>query len=147
MNKPSAWIVLLALTLSTTAVFSQSIREKDRNDILEVLFAQQTDWNEGDIPAFMESYWRSDSLVFVSEGGPKMGWDNTLARYRKNYPDKNTIGELTFQVIKLSSLSKHVALMVGSWHLKRNIGDIGGYFTLVWKKIDGKWVIVSDHTS
>jgi len=27
------------------------------------------------------------------------------------------------------------------------VGDIGGYYTLLWQKIKGKWVIVCDHTS
>jgi hypothetical protein len=36
---------------------------------------------------------------------------------------------------------------VGKWHLKRTIGDIGGYYTLLMKKINGKWVVVSDHSS
>jgi len=26
-------------------------------------------------------------------------------------------------------------------------GDVGGYFTLLWKKLQSKWVIVADHTS
>jgi ketosteroid isomerase-like protein len=31
--------------------------------------------------------------------------------------------------------------------LKRTIEDSYGHFTLIWKKINDKWLIISDHTS
>ena len=33
------------------------------------------------------------------------------------------------------------------FYLKREIGDASGFFTLVFKKVKGKWYIISDHTS
>jgi hypothetical protein len=36
---------------------------------------------------------------------------------------------------------------VGKWHLIRSVGDVGGHYTLLVKRINGKWVIISDHTS
>jgi hypothetical protein len=47
-------------------------------------------------------------------------------------------------VKQLSSAYIHV---IGKWHLRRSIGDAGGHFTLVFKKINGRWVIISDHSS
>jgi ketosteroid isomerase-like protein len=41
-----------------------------------------------------------------------------------------------------------VAYVIGRWHLTRpQIGDAGGHYTLLWRKIKGQWVIVSDHSS
>ena len=31
--------------------------------------------------------------------------------------------------------------------LYRDRDTIGGHYTLVWQKIDGQWVIISDHSS
>ena len=47
----------------------------------------------------------------------------------------------------IKSISFDVALMIGEYQLKRSGGYSSGHFTLVWKKIDNKWFIVSDHTS
>ena len=37
--------------------------------------------------------------------------------------------------------------MLGKWSLVRENDNPNGYFTLYWKKIEGKWVITIDHTS
>jgi ketosteroid isomerase-like protein len=38
-------------------------------------------------------------------------------------------------------------MVIGSWNLTRDKGNVGGYFSLLWRKINGKWKIVIDHTS
>lgn len=111
------------------------------------MYEQQVAWNKGDLDEFMLSYWNSDSLKFIGKSGITYGWKSTLANYKKNYPDKSTMGELTFTIISVDELSKTGCYVIGKWNLKREKGDVGGYFTLLWKKIDGKWVIVIDHTS
>ncbi len=117
-----------------------------KSDIKAVLDAQANAWNEGDIDQFMEGYWKSDSLVFISSRGTSLGWDAALEGYKKGYPDRETMGTLSFEVVQLDVLHHEAAFMIGKWHLNRD-QPIGGYFTLLWKKIDGLWVIVSDHTS
>lgn len=95
----------------------------------------------------MEGYWRSDSLTFVSTRGLTRGWQQTLDGYKKGYPNAETMGKLTFTLLRVERLSKRSAYVVGKWHLARSIGDAGGHFLLIWKKMGGKWVIVTDHTS
>ena len=31
--------------------------------------------------------------------------------------------------------------------VQQGVGDVGGYFTLLMKKVNGKWLVVRDHTS
>ena len=122
--------------------------QNDKKEILNILDAQQNAWNKGDIPAFMEGYWRSDSLMFIGKSGITYGWENTLKNYQKSYPNIQTMGKLNFVVLKLELLDKKNAFLVGKWHLTRpEKGDVGGHFTLFWKKIKGKWVIIADHSS
>jgi len=123
------------------------VHAQDRQAVLKVLQAQQLAWNRGDVDAFMQGYWHSDSLVFVGKTAPAYGWQTTLDHYKKSYPDNATMGELTFSITKIDVLDKTNAFVLGGWHLKREKGDVGGYFTLWFRKIDGKWVIVCDHTS
>lgn len=121
--------------------------DRDEQAIRAAMAAQEIAWNRGDKEAFMEGYWRADSLTFVGARGLTFGWQQTLDNYKKGYPTPESMGQLHFTIIRLEKLSKRSAYVIGKWHLTRSIGDVGGHFILVWKKIKGKWVIVTDHTS
>lgn len=121
---------------------------KDRQIILNILDAQTKAWNNGDVESFMKGYWVSDSLMYIGKSGVNYGYNSTLKSYRKNYPDKASMGTLKFDIIKVSFLAKNACYVVGKWHLTRpEKGDIGGHYTLLWRKIKGEWVIVADHSS
>lgn len=136
-------IILLGI-LSTA--HAQSFNQ-DSLDISNVLNKQESCWNEGDIDCFMNGYWRSDSLQFIGKSGITYGWDQTLANYKSKYPDKGHMGVLQFQILHMIQLGPGVMRVTGSWHLDRDIGNAGGYFTLLWKKIKGQWLIIADHSS
>ena len=122
-------------------------QKTDETAIRAVMAKQVTDWNNGDIDAFMDTYWKSDSLKFVGSKGVTHGWKNTLDRYKKSYPDTTVMGKLTFDIQSVQILSGDYAFVLGKWFLKRTIGDVGGYYTLLFKKVEGRWVIALDHTS
>ena len=130
--------------LVTALTFAQSNNELA---IREILANQTAAWNRGDIKGFMNGYWENDSLMFIGKSGVTYGWSNTLKNYKKNYPDTAAMGKLTFTLIKLKKLSNEYYHVTGQWFLKRSIGDIGGHFTLLFRKINGRWVIISDHSS
>jgi hypothetical protein len=95
----------------------------------------------------MGGYWRNDSLMFIGKNGPTYGWENTLKNYKKGYPDIEAMGKLDFTLIDVKRLSPEYYSVVGKWHLKRLVGDIGGTFTLLFKKIKRQWLIIQDHSS
>lgn len=121
--------------------------EADRAAIQEILKAQQAAWNHGDVEAFVVGYWQSPELTFSGSSGVSRGWDGVLARYKKNYPDRATMGVLDFSDLEFRFLGPEAALVLGKWHLKREKGDIGGVFTLVWQRFPEGWKIIHDHTS
>ncbi len=139
--------ISLFLWTALTLQGQEALKPKEEAAIRAVLATQQDAWNRADVPAFMEGYWKSDSLTFLGGDGPKYGWQTTLDNYYVRYPDKAAMGQLRFDVLRLEKLGSRSAFMMGRWYLTRSIGDVGGYFTLIWKKIEGNWVIVSDHTS
>lgn len=122
-------------------------QDADLTTIRNVMNQQQVDWNTGALEAFMQGYWNSDSLKFISSRGVNYGWKATLAGYLKGYPSKEAMGTLTFTILSLEKISANSAFMIGKWHLKRKDDEPNGHFTLLWKKIKGRWVIVVDHTS
>lgn len=115
--------------------------------ITKVLLDQQAAWNRGDIEAFMEGYLKTEDLSFVGSKGVTKGWDATLANYKRGYPDKAAMGELIFDIISIDQLSNDAAFMIGKYTLLREKDEPSGYFTLLWKKINGEWVICVDQTS
>lgn len=125
--------------------FGQALAQ-DQSRILELMQAQEQAWNRGDIEAFMAPYENSDSLLFIGSKGVTRGWTNTLERYKKAYPDKASMGELKFTLIKTEQLSADCIYVIGKWNLKRD-KPASGHFTLVWKKRNGQWKITSDHSS
>jgi ketosteroid isomerase-like protein len=134
----------IALTCAMIISFAQSTDEKK---IRQLLADQTVQWNSGNIPGFMQGYWHSDSLLFVGKGGPRYGFDNTLANYRKSYPDTVAMGKLQFEIRKMDPVGPAGYFVMGKWMLHRTIGNLEGYFTLLLRKINGKWMIVADHSS
>ena len=122
-------------------------RDADTRAINDVLSAQQSAWNRGDVDAFLVGYWRSPELTFSGSSGVSRGWDGVLARYKKSYPNHAAMGQLEFSDLEFRFLGPDAALVLGQWHLKRESGDIGGVFTLVWQKFPDGWKIIHDHTS
>jgi len=136
---------LLILLLIPIGLFAQP--ETDRQSIKAVMDAQQNAWNAANLELFMEGYWKSDSLKFIGSTGITYGWQTTLNNYKKNYPTPEAMGKLTFTILSLDLISKDAAFIIGKFHLKRSTDEPSGHFTLFWRKINGKWVIVADHTS
>ena len=87
--------VLLAFILLTSrVVWAQNAENKDVAAIRRVMDEQIQAWDKGDMRAFMEGYWRSDSLRFIGSKGIVYGWQPTLERYQKNYLDAASRGTL-----------------------------------------------------
>ena len=140
MNK----LFLILFLFFSVNSFCQS---NDEKEVRKVLSTQNAAWNRGDVDAFMIGYWENDSLMFVGSSGITYGYKNTLANYKKRYPDTAAMGKLTFNLIQVKRLSSEYYHVTGKWHLQRSIGDVGGHFTLLFRKLNGRWVIISDHSS
>lgn len=139
--------VLLAACTSTRPP-SQADAAATRRAIAQVLHTQTAAWNRGDVAGFMQGYWKNDSLVFIGKSGLTYGWQRTLDNYRRSYPDAAAMGQLDFSGLRITPLSPDAAQVLGRWHLARPTqGDLRGHFLLVFRRINGQWVVVADHSS
>lgn len=143
---PAQKPLLLLLIILTCNTFADTVKTPEE-EIKTVLFTQQNAWNRGDIDGYMEGYWKSDKLRFASEGTYKFGWQATLQGYKKNYPDKSTMGTLTFTLYDINLITADAALVFGRWELEREKDKPHGLFTLLLRKKTQGWKIVADHTS
>ncbi len=57
------------------------------------------------------------------------------------------MGKLEFKILEVSKIDTNTVFVIGRFELTREIGDLAGCFTLVIQKINGKWLIISDHSS
>jgi ketosteroid isomerase-like protein len=138
---------VMALTIRQDSRLRSLHPNDDLLDTLEgILSEQAAAWNRGDIDGFMQHYWKSEDLTFSSGGHTTRGWQTTKDGYKLRYPTRERMGHLTFDGLEVFPLGDSAALLLGHWHLDRD-GPVGGNFSLVFRKIDGAWVIVHDHTS
>lgn len=151
MKRAAELVPLLALALAGCAISIQDSGGRDsgetRSEVMRVLDAQAAAWNRGDLEGFMDGYWRSPDLVFTSGGRIQRGWQSTLDRYRTTYGSApETMGLLSFYDIEIHPQGD-AAWVLGRWSLERQGREQGGVFTLVFRRIESRWLIVHDHTS
>lgn len=138
-------VLIVGLFAFSSCVNQQQV--DDKQQIFELLLQQSVDWNNGDIDAYMNGYWRSNKLRFASGDRLTYGWENTLKNYKKAYPSKLEMGELVFSEIMVEQINENTAIVFGSWQLSRETDMPHGLFTLHLKKFPEGWKIISDHTS
>ena len=122
-------------------------QSKAEQEIRAILKAQERAWNKADLRAFMLGYWESDSMLFMGKKGLTYGYQSTLNNYLKSYPDTSYTGHFTSTILSVKKLSKKYYMVVGRWDLQRSVGNVGGYYSLLFCRKNGQWVIVMDHTS
>ncbi len=151
--------VIMAITMAFCGALAQAApggvplaaKTTDRDAeqaIRAVLDAQVAAWNRGDLQGFMAGYWHSPELTFYSGNAVTSGWEATLQRYQKRYQAPGSeMGKLDFSQLEIHPAGD-MAWVGGHWHLKMSDGkDLGGVFTLVFRKLPEGWKIVHDHTS
>ena len=143
MKRKNVFLFLLLLGAAATSM-SQSKAERE---VLAILDRQTAAWNRGDLEGFMKGYWENDSLMYIGRSGVTYGFTPTLSNYRKNYGELARMGNLKFDILHVKRLSSKYIHVVGRWSLRRSAGDVGGHYTLLFRRMRGEWVIVSDHSS
>jgi ketosteroid isomerase-like protein len=136
MRHPHALLLLTAC--------SPSFTPSDEAAIRTVMAQQEAAWDRGDIPGFMEGY--SDTVCFLSRRGSTCGRDAVMGNYLSNYPDRATMGDLSFGIQELLPAGGRHAWLTGTWQLVRTADTLGGGFSLLWARESEGWRIVRDHT-
>ncbi|MDG2194893.1 MAG: nuclear transport factor 2 family protein [Polaribacter sp.] len=121
-----------------------STEQEDKKAILEIMDLQQKAWSKHNLEGFMKGYWKSDSLKFYGSNGVTLGWNKTLANYKKGYPTPDHSGNLQFKINDISKINDGAYFVMGEYHLTRNVGDANGIFMIIFKKINGEWKIIAD---
>jgi uncharacterized protein (TIGR02246 family) len=156
-GKSSAIIVVmlrwLLLFLGTPLLFSQADgaqADGQAGEIRTIIKDSEAAWNRGDLVAFASAYEDSAETTFIGREVTHGGTQAILERYRRTYPNREAMGNLTFSEVAVRILAPNVALATGKYELKRTAavgGDASGRFTLILRKTSAGWKITHDHTS
>ncbi|MEZ4738080.1 MAG: nuclear transport factor 2 family protein [Flavobacteriales bacterium] len=133
----------IAILLTLVALCSCQKPERERA-IRTVMAEQESAWDRGDIPGFMEGY--SDTICLISRKGRTCGRDAVTANYIKSYPDRSAMGDLAFTIHEVLPSGSSNAWVTGEWVLYREADTVQGGFSLFWAKETEGWRIVRDHT-
>jgi hypothetical protein len=115
--------------------------------LISILEKQETDWNKGNLKGFLSAYWNSDTLRSLSVRGLQYGYDRLEKKLLKNYPDSVSMGHLDYDVIQIELIGEMDAMITGKWLRKNDKKFQGGFFTVLMRKIKGRWLIVSEQLS
>lgn len=137
-------LLLLVFMVSLFNCQNQSTEKEEKDAILNILETQKAAWSNGNIDIFMEGYWKDDALKFYGSSGVTYGWDNTLERYKKNYPTKEHMGTLDFKINDISKINNDAYYVMGEYFLTRTVGNANGIFMIIFKRINGEWKIIAD---
>ena len=137
-------LLLLLLVASFLCSLAQSFAEKEIRDIMD---KSAKDWSAGNIDGFMKSYWNNDTVMYVGGKNITYGYQNLLNAYKRSFPDSASMGKLSFDIIDVRKLSSEYYMVTGKYILTRTAGNANGVFTVLFRKINGKWLIVYDHSS
>jgi len=114
------------------------------DQIEAMLLATATAWTDNDIDAFMAGYHNSPDLRFAIPSGVLLGWQPLYDRYSTRIANS----DLRFSDLDIQVLSPDAAFVFGRFHNTMRDGSYAtGLYTLLVRKIDGRWVIVHDHSS
>src|SRR5713101_8546071 len=92
----SGWAARGTRQRSQASTDAGEVRAGERRAIEQVLREQQKAWNQGNVEKFVEGYWHSPELTFSGSSGVQRGWEAVLARYKRNYPNREAMGRLDF---------------------------------------------------
>lgn len=139
----------MAIAIFAIGVNAQSAgkKQKIKSEVRAVLDSQVAAWNRGDIEGFMDGYWKSEDMRFVSGNGVSKGWQAALDRYKTGYDTREKMGTLSFSNLEINVLNKKSAFVMGRFTLERKNDTPTGLFTLIFRRIDKAWKVVHDHTS
>lgn len=120
----------------------------DDHQHIRILFESScAAWNRGDIDGYLAGYWHSDKVRWVSEGTVRYGFEAIAFAYKSRFDTPDKMGTLEVAKLEIQNLSGRDALVFGAWMQTTDSARHQGIFTVHVKKIDGRWLIVSDHSS
>ncbi|HYH64354.1 MAG TPA: DUF4440 domain-containing protein [Urbifossiella sp.] len=116
--------------------------------VRKVLADQVVAWNKGDLDGFMAGYWNDERMTYISGSKSVRGWKALRDRYRTAYQSEGKeMGKLSFADLDSEAVGSGAVLVRGRWEVTVGKESVGGWFTLLFRKLPEGWKVTHDHTS
>ncbi|MCH9030806.1 MAG: nuclear transport factor 2 family protein [candidate division Zixibacteria bacterium] len=132
---------------ATTKKFDALGDDSQKQAIRDVLSSSRAGWNRGDLSTYMKAYWRDERVRHVINNDITIGYSAIEARYRTRYPDTSNMGTIQGLDLDIQILGPATAVAFGRWRFERGEIVVNGLGSLMFNKIDDKWVIVHYHST
>jgi ketosteroid isomerase-like protein len=119
----------------------------DEQQIYAIILDQLRYWNAHDIEHYMDCFWKSPDLLVVIDGEQIMGWAELLATYQRGFPNRQEMGTITLQRVKIQRLSSDFFLALSWFTIRTRDRDSYSTDTLIFRKFPEGWKVISDHAS
>ena len=139
---------LHGLSVELKRICLEGLLAMEEEAILDNFQRQEACWNQGSIDCYMEAYHPDDSICTISSQGVAFGYETIRQQYNRNWPQER-MGQLHFDNFFMERLPPVLYTVIGRFNLAMEGRDepYRGWFSVLMKKIDGKWLMVSDHSS
>jgi uncharacterized protein (TIGR02246 family) len=151
-----AFLLLLAMAVPACGTgrrqTSVSAAGSDQTALTQQLTAQlergASDWNRGDLDAFLSDYAPESTTTFVDGRRARAGFDFIRSHYAPLFVPGARRDSLHFEEVKVRRLSPTLALVTARYVLQRG-GAVtaSGPFSLVMEQRPQGWKILHDHSS
>jgi uncharacterized protein (TIGR02246 family) len=146
---------LLAVLMLVAAVPAAAERPDPRMQIEAAMQDSADGWDAGDLDAFLAVYADDPGTSFTGSKGIERGLGPIRARYIARYGDQFGKGErpkrtqLRFHFEDFQMIGRRHAHLVARWTLTPVAGGeaMTGMTSLLFRRENGRWKIVADHSS
>jgi len=117
-------------------------------EVKKALEGQISAWNKGDLETAMTFYWNSPEMLWISKGGTEKGYQEVYDMFLQDFTDRSKMGNYSYEPLHIEQVSKDAVYFVFRWKIELDGKRLmGGVSSQVWKKLDGRWVVTSEHAS
>ena len=119
-----------------------------RTEIVRMMDSSAAAWNRGDLDRFMEDYAPDTTTTFVGSKGILRGRAAIKQAYAPRFAPGGMRDSLSFENVEVDVLAKDVVHTIAYYKLMRGDSTTArGPTSLVMRKMNGRWLIVHDHSS
>jgi limonene-1,2-epoxide hydrolase len=137
----------LAEALATDAALAAKAAGTEET-IRQLTAKLQTDWNAGDMEAYLDAYWKSEQMSLMFGNQAVRGWQALADLFRGSWTTEEAMGDFSASNIVVVPISSDTVISSGAFTHVFPDETADGSFTHVWKQLeDGQWRIAHEHTS
>jgi uncharacterized protein (TIGR02246 family) len=147
-------LLIAACAPAATGRFSPGADERAarHDEIVAMLARSATNWNRGDLDAFVADYAPGSETTYIGGRGLLRGTDAIRAAYAPRFAAGGVRDSLSFVLVDVDPLAPDVLNVIATYILARRVGGrdsvtARGPTSLVMRRVDGRWRIVHDHSS